>query len=36
MPTPVYQIGRVGTVYLAAETTYGTAPGSPPPTRSGT
>jgi hypothetical protein len=27
MPTPVYQIGRVGTVYLASETTYGTAPG---------
>lgn len=27
MPTPVYQIGRVGTVFLAAETTYGVAPG---------
>jgi hypothetical protein len=27
MPTPVYQIGRVGTVFVAAETTYGVAPG---------
>src|SRR4051812_33241183 len=27
MPNPVYQIGRVGTVFLAAEATYGVAPG---------
>ncbi len=27
MPTPVYQIGRVGRVYAAAEAAYGVAPG---------